>query len=228
MSTAAPVTFDDLGLLNYADAWAAQEGAHAAVLAGGPGRVLLVEHPPVVTLGRRPGTERHLRVTSATLAAGGVDLVQSDRGGDVTVHGPGQLVAYPILRLADHGFTVSSYVHWLERVAIATLAAFGVVGRTDPAAVGVWVDDPALNRPAKACAIGVRIRRGVTLHGLALNVTTDLRLFDLIVPCGLHGRPVTSLRQLLGPAGPDLATAKAAFAERFAALLPSAEVTRAG
>ena len=222
------MTFDDLGTLAYADAWARQEAAHAAVLAGGPERVLLVEHPAVVTLGRRPGTERHLRATPAELAGRGVELVQSDRGGDVTVHGPGQLVAYPILRLADHGFTVSGYVHWLERVAVETLAAFGIAARADPAAVGVWVDDPGVGQPAKVCAIGVRIRRGVTLHGLAMNVTTDLRLFDLIVPCGLHGRPVTSLAKLLGPAGPDVAAVKAAFAGRFTAMLPTAEVARAG
>ncbi len=220
--------FDDLGTLAYVDAWAAQEAAHAAVLAGGSERVLLVEHPPVVTLGRRPGTERNLRASPAELAAGGVGLVQSDRGGDVTVHGPGQLVAYPILRLADHGLTVSGYVHWLERTVVETLATFGVVGRADPAAVGVWVDDPAGGPPAKVCAIGVRVRRGVTLHGMATNVTTDLRLFDLIVPCGLHGRPVTSLARLLGPGGPDVAGVKAAFVDRFTAGLPTAEVAHAG
>ena len=149
--------FDDLGLTPYRDAWAAQEAAHADVLAGGPERVFLVEHPPVVTFGRRPGGDRHLRVSAEELAGRGVELVESDRGGDVTYHAPGQLVVYPILRLATHGFTVSAYVHWLERVVIDMLAAIGVPAHADPAAVGVWTDKPP---PAKVCAIGVRIRRG--------------------------------------------------------------------
>jgi lipoyl(octanoyl) transferase len=211
--------FDDLGILPYRDAWSAQEAAHADVLAGGPERVFLVEHPPVVTFGRRPGGERNLRVTADELAGRGVELVESDRGGDVTYHAPGQLVAYPIVRLASHGFTVSSYVHWLERVVIDTLAGFGLPVHADAGAVGVWTDrDP----PAKVCAIGVRIRRGVTLHGLALNVTTELSGFDLIVPCGLVGRPVTSLARELGDRCPGLATVKGALVGRLNGTLPDA------
>ena len=206
----------DLGTLPYRDAWAAQEAAHADVLAGGPSRVFLVEHPPTVTVGRRPDPRRHVLASPEALAAAGVDFVESDRGGDVTYHGPGQLVAYPVVRLADRGLTVSSYVHGLERAVVDTLAGFGLPAHADPAAVGVWTDrDP----PAKVCAIGVRIRRGVTLHGLALNVTTDLAGFGLIVPCGLAGRPVTSLHQELGDAAPDLATVKDALLDRLSAFL---------
>jgi lipoyl(octanoyl) transferase len=201
--------FDDLGQMPYRPGWAATAAAHAEVLAGGPERVLLVEHPPTITTGRRPDGLTHLLATPEELARRGVELVESDRGGDVTFHGPGQMVAYPILRLADHGFTVSSYVHWLERVVIDLLATLGVPAHADPAAVGVWTDnDP----PAKICAIGVRIRRGVTMHGLALNVTTDLAAgFGLIIPCGLAGRPVTSLARELGEARPTLSMVKMAL-----------------
>ena len=209
--------FDDLGTMGYRDAWAAQESAHADVLAGGPERVFLVEHPPVVTFGRRPGGERNLRVSPEELAGRGVELVESDRGGDVTYHAPGQLVVYPILRLADHGFTVSSYVHWLERAVVDTLAKFGVATHVDPGAVGVWTDRPP---PAKICAIGVRIRRGITLHGLALNVTTDLAGFDVIVPCGLVGRPVTSLLRELGDEAPSMSTVRTSIAATIATAIP--------
>ncbi len=213
-----PMDVVDLGIAGYRDAWAAQEDAHADVLGGGAERVFLVEHPPTVTLGRRPGGERHLIASPAELARRGVELVESDRGGDVTYHGPGQVVAYPILRMAAHGFTVGGYVHWLERVVIDTVAGFGLAAHADASAVGVWTDgDP----PAKVAAIGVRIRRGVTLHGLALNVSTDLSHFGLIVPCGLAGRPVTSLARELGGSAPDVAAVKAALAGRLGTALPS-------
>src|SRR3954468_17377191 len=159
----------DLGLMKYRDAWALQEVAHADVLAGGEERVLLVEHPPVITFGRRPGVERNLIASDEQLRAAGVDVVQSDRGGDITFHGPGQVVAYPIIRLNDHGLSVGGYVRALERAVIATLADFGIGARRDESAVGVWVDEAATGTAAKVCAIGVRIRRGVSLHGLALN-----------------------------------------------------------
>ena len=202
----------DLGRMGYRAAWAAQGAAHADVAAGGPERVLVVEHPPTITVGRRPTGLTHVLADSGQLARLGVDLVESDRGGDVTYHGPGQLVVYPIVRLSDHGFTVSGYVHWLERVVVDALDELGVPAHADPAAVGVWTDrEPA----AKVCAIGVRIRRGVTMHGLALNVATDLAGFGLIVPCGLAGRPVTSLRQELGDRAPTLAGAAAVVVRRL-------------
>jgi lipoate-protein ligase B len=225
----------NLGTLRYRDAWAIQEQAHADVLAGGEDRLLLVEHPPVITFGRR-GVTPHLLASQPQLDQLGVELVESDRGGDVTFHGPGQLVAYPIVRLATHGLSVSAYVHTLERLIIQTLADYGVQAHTDPTAVGVWVDpaphagaersaapdssqlatdnsQPAT--AAKIAAIGVRIRRGVSLHGLALNVSTDLRFFNLIVPCGLADRPVTSLAQILGPACPPLADVQSRLTRHF-------------
>ena len=185
------------------------------VVAGSEERLLLVEHPPVVTLGRqagrnetRPDTGRRASSTPEI-----VELVESDRGGDVTFHGPGQLVAYPIVRLNDHRLSVGGYVHRLEEIVIATLADLGVAAGKDHCAVGVWTDDHG--KSAKICAIGVRIRKGTTMHGLALNVSTDLRFFDLIVPCGLSGRAVTSLAKLLGNAAPSMADVKKTLVRQF-------------
>ena len=203
----------DLGRMAYREAWVIQEEAHAQVLAGSEERVLFVEHPPVITLGRRAGVARNLIASDEQLARLGVEVVQSDRGGDITFHGPGQIVAYPIIRLNDYRLSVGAYVHGLERAAIATLGKFGIHCEADPAAVGVWTDDRG-NRAtrAKICAIGVRIKRGVSLHGLALNVDTDLRYFDLIVPCGLADRPVTSLRKIMGDRTPAIDQVKQALA----------------
>src|SRR4051812_19078070 len=119
----------DLGTLDYTQAWKLQEQAHEEVLGGGPERILLVEHPPVITLGRRDGVIRNLVASPESLAQLGVDLVQSDRGGDITFHGPGQVVAYPIIRLNDHALSVGGYVRALERAVIATLGDFHITAR---------------------------------------------------------------------------------------------------
>src|SRR5579859_212103 len=128
--------WEDLGRMPYREAWARQERAHEEVLAGADETIFFVEHPPVITFGRRPGQERNLLATEEQLRAAGVELVQSDRGGDVTLHAPGQLVAYPIIRLADHRLSVSGYVHRLEEAVIATLATLGIAAGTDPGAIG--------------------------------------------------------------------------------------------
>jgi lipoyl(octanoyl) transferase len=206
--------FLDLGIMSYTDAWATQERAHEEVSAGGEEKIFLVEHPPVITYGRRPGVDKNLIASPEQLAKLGVEIVQSDRGGDITFHGPGQLVVYPIIRLADHKLSVSGYVHTLESIIIDSLKKFGVPANTESAAVGVWTASQSCSS-AKVCAIGVRVRRGVTLHGLALNVTTDLRFFDLIVPCGLAHRPVTSLQKLLGDRAPDIAKVKSVLIDQF-------------
>src|SRR5262245_27838438 len=146
----------DLGVLPYGQAWAIQEEVHANVVAGGSETLLLVEHPPVVTFGRRPGVSRHLVASPQQLARLGVEVVQSDRGGDITFHGPGQLVAYPIVRLIDHHLSVGAYVRRLQDAVIATLADLGIAAQTDPQAVGIWVKaGPQLS---KICALGIRIR----------------------------------------------------------------------
>lgn len=201
----------DLGLLPYRDAWRIQEEAHAAVVAGGEEQLLLVEHPPVITLGRRPGVSRNLVASTESITSLGVDLVQSDRGGDITFHGPGQLVAYPIVRLNDHRLSVGGFVRKLEEAVIATLLDFGLTAQKDACAVGVWVEHAGQLK--KICALGVRIRRGVSMHGIALNVTADLSFFNLIVPCGLTGRGVTSLRELLGDRVPPMTVVKPALVE---------------
>jgi lipoyl(octanoyl) transferase len=192
----------DLGLMSYRDAWRTQERALEAVLDGGEEHIFIVEHPPVITFGRRGDDAGNLLRSPEELQALGIELVHSDRGGDITYHGPGQIVAYPIIRLIDHQLSVGGYVHRLESTVISALAEFGIQGSTDPQAIGVWTDDNG--QLAKICAIGVRIRRGVTLHGLALNVTADLSNFALINPCGLSGRPVTSIEKILGPAAPSI------------------------
>jgi lipoyl(octanoyl) transferase len=202
----------ELGIVPYREAWALQERLHAEVVAGGEEKLLLLEHPPVITFGRR-GPTPHLLASEAELAQRGIELVHSDRGGDVTFHGPGQLIAYPIIRLADHGLSVGGYVHALEDAVIATLAAFGTEAVKDPAAVGVWVAG------AKIAAIGVRIRRGVSMHGVALNVTTDLDGFRLIVPCGLPSA-VTSLQRLKPGTPQEMPKVKSRLAEKLRAALP--------
>jgi len=208
-----PIIVEDLGLMAYREAWARQETAHAEAAEGGAERLFLVEHPPVITLGRRSGIERNIVAPADQLAKLGVERVHCDRGGDVTFHGPGQVVAYPIVRLADRRLSVGGYVRRLEEAAIAALADLGVAASKDPAGIGVWVDVGSERR--KICALGVRIRRGTSLHGIALNVSTNLRYFELIVPCGLTGRKATSLREVLGEACPDLGRVKRAVADRI-------------
>jgi lipoyl(octanoyl) transferase len=199
--------------MRYREAWALQEQVHARVVEGDEEHLLMVEHPPVITLGRRAGQMKNVTAPASLLQQAGVELVESDRGGDVTFHGPGQLVAYPIVRLNDHRLSVGGYVRRLEEIVIEVLAELGVTTRKDDCAVGVWTEDGG--RLAKICAIGVRIRRGVSMHGLALNVTTDLNYFNLIVPCGLTGRPVTSLEKLLGQRTPSMETVKPALSARM-------------
>jgi lipoyl(octanoyl) transferase len=207
------IVVQDIGVMSYRHAWQLQEEAHEQVAAGATEIVFIVEHPPVITLGRREDSVKHLIASPQELRRNGVELVHSDRGGDITYHGPGQIVAYPIIRLADHGFSVSGYVHRLEAIIIAALAELDIEGLTDPQAIGVWVHDGS--ELAKICAIGVRIRRGVSLHGLALNVTTDLSGFSRIVPCGLSSRGVTSIGKILGKNAPDLPSVKEILARHL-------------
>lgn len=171
------------------------------------GTLLLLEHDPVITVSRRPDARKHLLATPELLATHGVTVAETDRGGDITYHGPGQLVAYPILPLAMLGLRVGEYLRLLEQVVIDLLASFGVAGERDDEHTGVWVrvaQQDGGSESRKICALGVRVRRGVTLHGLALNVTTDLSHFDTIVPCGIADRGVTSLEQVLGPRTPTM------------------------
>jgi lipoyl(octanoyl) transferase len=188
---------ESLGRVAYEDALALQEDLVRKRTAGEcPDRLLLLEHPHVLTLGRS-GKRENVLVDAAHLQAMGVDLFDAGRGGDVTYHGPGQLVAYPILDLAPDRCDLHRYVRDLERVLIATLLDFRVRGHAIPGRTGVWVERPGL-REAKVAAIGVRVARWISSHGIALNANTDLSYFQLIVPCGLQESAVTSLAELVG------------------------------
>jgi lipoyl(octanoyl) transferase len=200
------IAVEDLKSMDYRQAWAIQEAIHAEVADGGPERLLLVEHSDVITFGRRPPALEHLLASKDWLQGIGIQVVESDRGGDVTFHGPGQLVVYPIIRLNTHGLSVGGYVRMLEHSVIAALNEMGIAAHRKDGAVGIWTDDQG--KEAKICAIGVRIRRGVSMHGLALNVRTDLSRFNLIVPCGLRGSRVTSLEKLLAEKTPSMAEVK--------------------
>ncbi|MEA2663038.1 MAG: lipoyl(octanoyl) transferase [Chloroflexota bacterium] len=174
----------DLGRLGYLDGWRLQEAVAARLAAGGPERLLLLEHDPVYTIGRR-GTLDHLTASPSELRAAGASAYRVDRGGDITYHGPGQLVGYPIVALGEAPDVVA-YVRALEDGLRATLADFGIPSRTIEGKTGVWVRLPD-GRDAKIAAIGVRVSRGITRHGFALNVDTDLAAFDRMIPCGfLH------------------------------------------
>lgn len=183
----------DLGLRSYAEALSFQRNlATARIAKRVPHDVLvLVEHPPVITLGRSTKAE-NLLATEAVLAARGVELHEVERGGDVTFHGPGQLVGYPIVDLTEHTQDLHWYLRQVEEVIIHGVAPFGVVAERNPGKTGVWTNGH------KLASIGVHARQWVTWHGFALNVTTDLSYFDLMVPCGIADVVMTSVeRELL-------------------------------
>ena len=204
----------DLGLVEYGAAWELQRRIAAARKAGAiPDVLLLCEHPHVITLGRS-GKISNLRAPNEMLRRMGVSFFETNRGGDITYHGPGQLVGYPILNLAEIRRDVAWYVRGLEEAMIRATAEFTIVSRRVSGRTGVWVDVPAgpaagnevkemkegreVKDEEKLAAIGVHLSRWVTSHGFAYNVSTDLRYFDLIVPCGIAGKRATSLEKLLG------------------------------
>ena len=158
--------------------------------------LLWVEHPPVFTLGKS-GKIEHLLVDQAALEQKGIQFFKTNRGGDITFHGPGQLVAYPIFDLDNFFTDIHKYLRFLEEAIIKTLEEFGVSATRSPGETGVWLDE-GTPFARKICAMGVRASRWVTMHGLALNLNTDLSYFDHIVPCGIQGKGVTSLAKELG------------------------------
>lgn len=177
-----------------------------------PDTVLLLEHTPVITLGVGADTE-HLLVSPERLARLGIAVVRSARGGDITYHGPGQLVVYPILKLRPGERDVHAHMHRLEETAILTAAAFGITARRRPGMTGAWAD------AGKLAAIGIRVRRWVTFHGLSFNVSPYPDGFQHIVPCGLAGEAVTSLRAILAPdPAPELADVREAWLQAFASV----------
>lgn len=182
------------GRAPYRDAWDLQRNRRVAVEEGRlPNALFLVEHSPVITLGRR-SKQGHLLRTPEEIRRMGIEVVEADRGGDVTYHGPGQLVAYPVLDLRLWRKSIRWYLRALEEVVIQQLAAYGLPAEREAPYTGVWVNG------AKVAAIGVGLHNWVTFHGLALNVNPNLDHFELIIPCGIAEKQVTSLEALLGSA----------------------------
>jgi lipoyl(octanoyl) transferase len=217
----APLDVRWLGRIGYREAWDLQKRLAGERARGeGGDTLLLLEHPAVLTLGRQ-AREEHVLATPAYLAQRGIELIRVERGGEVTYHGPGQLVAYAIVKLADRGLHVRPFVGALEGALVDTCTTFGVAAAAREGHPGCWVDADGPT-PRKIGAIGIRIERGVSYHGIALNVSVDLRDFDLIDPCGMPGLTSSSIlaeldRRAEPPTTESVAAAARAFAPAFAA-----------
>lgn len=216
------VWFKDVGVLRYKDAWDYQEqllqenvaikteqrrledeGPFVPELSDRAGMVqtsnhlLFVEHPHVYTLGKS-GHMENVLLSEENLAKRGIDFFRINRGGDITYHGPGQIVGYPIFDLERFYTDIGRYLRNIEEVVIRTLSDYGLRGERSPGETGVWLDPSLRGRERKICAIGVRTSRWITMHGFALNVNTDLDYFNFIIPCGIQNKQVTSLQKELG------------------------------
>ena len=217
-----PLNILDAGTMPYREAWDLQLQLHEkspnpSTRLHFRAALMLVRAPPVITIGRHPDAQKNLLASPKLLQLRGVEVVETDRGGDITFHGPGQLVAYPIIPLNHYNLNLHAYLRLLEEVIIQTLAHFQIPAERSQGATGVWTKDPNTSAPdglAKFCAIGIKLRRWVTFHGIALNVSTDLTYFDLINPCGL-GRPVTSLHPLQPTTHPTNPTVKYTLTTTF-------------
>lgn len=208
-----PTLFCDLGRRSYDDAWAMQRALVEQQLAGHrPDMLLFVEHPPTVTIGRR-GTSEEVVAPVAVLRRRGVVVTETDRGGQVTYHGPGQLVAYPLVDLAVRKLGLHDYMRRMEESVIRTIARWNLSGYRVADRTGVWIGKE------KICAMGIRVKRWRSMHGLALNVSTDLNHFGLIIPCGIRDRGVTSMQALLGDSCPTMDDVKAQLKVELAAQL---------
>ncbi|GAP71424.1 octanoate-[acyl-carrier-protein]-protein-N-octanoyltransferase [Candidatus Symbiothrix dinenymphae] len=196
------MNFTDWGVIPYAQALERQQVLFDAVLQAkekhepSVNHVILCEHPPVFTLGKH-GQQSNMLVSEVTLKARGIDVFPIDRGGDITYHGHGQLVVYPIIDLEAFHIGLKAYIHRLEEVIICVIAEYAIRGERLEGATGVWLDNDDPHKARKIAAIGVRSSRYVTMHGLALNVNTDLSYFNMINPCGFVDKGVTSMQQEL-------------------------------
>ena len=159
--------------------------------------LLFVEHPPVYTLGKS-GHEENMLINNEELKLNGIDFFKINRGGDITFHGPGQIVGYPILDLEKFYTDIGRYLRELEEVIILTLSEFNIKGERSKGETGVWIEPGIINKERKICAMGVRCSRWITMHGFALNVNTDLAYFNNIIPCGIQNKQVTSIQKELG------------------------------
>jgi lipoyl(octanoyl) transferase len=221
MDRAAPIAAQWLGRIGYREAWALQKELVAQRAQGEAGdRLLVLEHAAVLTLGRQ-ADDRHVLASPRELRRRGIEVIRVERGGEVTYHGPGQLVAYPIIRLADRGLLVRPLVAALEAAMIETCARLGVEAFRRDGHPGCWVEGDRGRPHRKIGALGLRIERGVSYHGIALNVDPDLRDFELIDPCGTPGLISTSVAEELGrtaeaPSTDAVERAGAIFADAFA------------
>ena len=199
----------NISRISYTEALALQHDLHEQCAALEiPGMLILLEHDPVITMGVKESSRSNVVSSPEYLRKQGIELVETDRGGDVTYHGPGQLVGYPIVRLRELGGDLHAYLRALEQSIIDALGEFGLEGnRNGPA--GVWVGDK------KVCSIGIAVRKWVTYHGFALNVDPIMEHFSLINPCGLESRQISSMAELLGSA-PDMSAVRDACARGFA------------
>ena len=215
------VLFEDMGMVNYQSAWdyqemllrnnvklksearARQEEASRASIVNSSHEIptvhylLLLEHPPVYTLGKS-GHEENILISADQMKKEGIQYFKTNRGGDITFHGPGQLVGYPILDLEKFYTDIGKYLRNLEEVIIRTLALYGLKGDRSPGETGVWLDPGVKGHERKICAMGVRCSRWITMHGFAFNVNTNLDYFGSIIPCGIQNKQVTSLQKELG------------------------------
>lgn len=196
-------TFHDLGRIAYADALTIQTNAFDALLRAkaegtkGENVLYFCEHQPVLTIGKS-GKEANLLIPEQLLQQRGVSFYHTNRGGDITYHGPGQITGYPVFDLEHWHLGLKQYIHTLEEIIIRFLALYGIKGERLEGATGVWIDPEVKGRARKICAIGVKSSRYVTMHGFALNINTDLSYFSLINPCGFTDKGVTSLQKELG------------------------------
>ena len=202
------ITYEDLGFRDYKEVWEYQEERFQEILnikiqnrrqgtqLPTPNHFIFVEHPHVYTLGKS-GDLGNLLVSEAELSQRGANFYKINRGGDITYHGPGQVVGYPILDLDNFFTDIHKYLRFLEEMVIRTLGDYGLEGRRSEGETGVWLD-VGTPQARKICAMGVQASRWVTMHGFALNVNTDLSYFDLMIPCGIKGKGVTSLSAELG------------------------------
>jgi len=214
------VRFEDLGRMDYQAAWDYQEELlqenvrkKSMRFSMEPGQAdnspeenadletkhsfLLVEHSPVYTLGKS-GNPENVLISEEMRTIKGIEYFRTNRGGDITFHGPGQIVGYPILDLEKFYTDIGKYLRSIEEVIILTLAEYGILGDRSPGETGVWLDPSVKGKERKICAIGVRSSRWITMHGFALNVNTDLSYFNFIVPCGISDKQVTSIEKELG------------------------------
>lgn len=199
------VYYKDIGTIGYQEAWDFQEKLLQENVKWKSARngaktinhFLICEHPPVFTLGKS-GHLENLLINETSLREKGIAFYKTNRGGDITFHGPQQIVGYPILDLEKFKTDIGYYLRSLEEVIIRTIGEYGIPGDRSPGETGVWIDPETKGKARKICAMGVRCSRWITMHGFALNVNTDLNYFNYIIPCGISGKQVTSIEKELG------------------------------